>query len=201
MKAVKRIALSVLLSLVCLFGMTNVAYAYPFTGAALNYSYPIVYYTNGYFSNESILGQHYSILKWNNASTVHLMSQSHIYHYYSNFTDPVTINGVSAFYHAPLNDYNTVAVNRYIYFGPNPSIITESDICYNAQRTLSNGAVPGCFDVETLALHELGHTVGLADTYDPHLSHLVMYGYITPGATKTNLTSTDLYNAYHRYHP
>lgn len=42
------------------------------------------------------------------------------------------------------------------------NVLQESDVFFNSQLELTNG---GRYDVGTVTLHELGHTIGLADTY------------------------------------
>jgi hypothetical protein len=47
-------------------------------------------------------------------------------------------------------------------------------------------------DIETVALHEFGHWLNLADLYDPADSDNVMYGYISTGDVKRWLRSCDI---------
>jgi hypothetical protein len=47
-------------------------------------------------------------------------------------------------------------------------------------------------DVQTVALHELGHWVGLADLYSAGDAAKVMYGYVSTGFTKRALTADDI---------
>lgn len=54
---------------------------------------------------------------------------------------------------------------RYAGTVADPYPIIENDILFNANyKWLTAGAPPG-YDVQTVALHELGHTLGLADIY------------------------------------
>ena len=48
---------------------------------------------------------------------------------------------------------------------------------------------PDQFDFETLAIHELGHTVGLGESQDPNS---VMYEYLAPGTARRTFTDSNL---------
>ncbi len=72
--------------------------------------------------------------------------------------------------------------------------LVEFDIEFNSYHwwsTASNPTYP-YFDVQTIALHELGHAVGLADLYNSSDSAAVMYGYGTPGTKRRTLTADDI---------
>jgi len=74
------------------------------------------------------------------------------------------------------------------------STILENDIEFNDYYSWSAAAScpGGQFDVETIALHELGHWLCLSDLYDPADSAKVMYGYGSTGTTKRALTADDI---------
>lgn len=58
--------------------------------------------------------------------------------------------------------------------------IAESDLVFNANMRWSNSAQAlgsGTYDVQAVALHELGHAIGLADLYGSGDTEQVMYGY------------------------
>jgi hypothetical protein len=48
---------------------------------------------------------------------------------------------------------------------------------------------PGQFDFPTLAIHELGHTLGLGESQDPNS---VMYEFLSPGTSRRTLTDSNL---------
>ena len=62
-------------------------------------------------------------------------------------------------------DSGILAWNMYWYGGSYGDHIIESDVVFNDAHAWANGAVSGKSDVQSVALHELGHTVGLDDQY------------------------------------
>jgi peptidoglycan hydrolase-like protein with peptidoglycan-binding domain len=78
-------------------------------------------------------------------------------------------------------------------FPPGCSVVTNSlpkPVHFDdTEHTWSNGAVAGAFDVETVALHELGHILGLAHSSVPGA---VMSPTVAPNFTLRVLTSDDL---------
>jgi hypothetical protein len=75
----------------------------------------------------------------------------------------------------------------------------EADITFNTSFKWSTSATPpsDAMDVETLALHELGHVIGLRDLYgdigdDEYDVAKVMYGYKTNGASQRTLHADDV---------
>ena len=70
--------------------------------------------------------------------------------------------------------------------------ILENDIQFQDNYAWSIGASAGAYDVETIALHELGHWLCLADLYNPADSAKVMYGYGSTGTTKRALHADDI---------
>ena len=72
------------------------------------------------------------------------------------------------------------------------STILENDIQFQDYYTWSIGASAGAYDVETIALHELGHWLCLADLYNSADSAKVMYGYGYTNTTKRALHADDI---------
>ncbi|KAL6994297.1 hypothetical protein U1Q18_012404 [Sarracenia purpurea var. burkii] len=58
---------------------------------------------------------------------------------------------------------------------------TDGRFHYDADESWSVGAVPGSFDLETVALHEIGHLLGLGHSSIPDA---IMFSGITSGTTK-----------------
>ncbi|MCJ7655127.1 MAG: putative Ig domain-containing protein, partial [Dehalococcoidia bacterium] len=74
------------------------------------------------------------------------------------------------------------------------STILENDIEFNDYYVWSTAAScpGGQFDVETIALHELGHWLCLNDLYNAADAAKVMYGYGSTGTTKRALHADDI---------
>ena len=70
--------------------------------------------------------------------------------------------------------------------------ILENDIQFQDNYAWSIGASAGAYDVETIALHELGHWLCLADLYNSADSAKVMYGYGYTNTTKRALHADDI---------
>ncbi len=90
------------------------------------------------------------------------------------------------------------------YDGVSRSRVLESDCWYNANfnwRIAPDGDTgKGAYDVQTIALHELGHTLGLSDLYAKSNLDKVMYGY-NDGSVKRTLTSRDIAGMQKLYGP
>ncbi len=86
-------------------------------------------------------------------------------------------------------DSGILAWNRYWYEG---SVIVESDIVFNDFHPWANGAVVGKFDIQSVALHELGHTVGLDDQY---LDYSEVMGAGKYNSTRRALTQAEINGA------
>ncbi len=100
-------------------------------------------------------------------------------------------NGVNEILWRNFGSGGTIAHALIWYSG---STILENDIEFNDYYTWSAAAScpGGQFDVDTIALHELGHWLCLDDLYNPADSAKVMYGYGSTGATKRALHTDDI---------
>ncbi len=71
--------------------------------------------------------------------------------------------------------------------------ITECDIVFNSSLSWNSGS--SSHDIETIALHELGHWLNLRDLYGTasagYDAAKVMYGFSSTGQTKRSLTSAE----------
>lgn len=72
--------------------------------------------------------------------------------------------------------------------------IVERDIAFSKAYAWGDAKVSaGVMDVQTIALHELGHWVGLRDLYGPYMdSDKVMFGYGTTGEVFRSLGAGDI---------
>jgi hypothetical protein len=74
--------------------------------------------------------------------------------------------------------YNILAQTTVWYSGPN---ILENDTKFNETHTWSANRDPSCpsgrYDVQSIAAHEYGHDLGIADAYNADCRSATMYGY------------------------
>ncbi len=108
-------------------------------------------------------------------------------------TYPISaMDGYNDIYFSSSSGFPTgvLAMNYYWYSGT--STMVESDIIFNDGYLWADGAVTGRIDVQTVALHELGHTVGLDDQYGD--TDEVM-GAGLMGSTRRTLSSYDIAGA------
>ncbi|HET6351051.1 MAG TPA: IPT/TIG domain-containing protein [Coriobacteriia bacterium] len=77
-----------------------------------------------------------------------------------------------------------------------PGHFVESDLMINDAWTWGDGASATYFDVETIALHELGHTVGLGDQY-ANLERVM--GAAVKGTPRRALTAYEVEGALYAY--
>jgi len=84
----------------------------------------------------------------------------------------------------------TVGQNAFWYYS-NGQLI-DSDIRLNTYYSWATNGAAGSFDVETVALHELGHSLCLSDLYSAADSAKVMYGYVSTGQLKRSLHLDDI---------
>ncbi|PKQ19807.1 MAG: hypothetical protein CVT66_08075, partial [Actinobacteria bacterium HGW-Actinobacteria-6] len=87
---------------------------------------------------------------------------------------------------------STLAWNRYWYYVPSYNIF-ETDIVFNDAYDWGDGT-GGTFDIQAVALHELGHSLNLSDQYGPGDAgeSKVMYGMIPRGTQRRTLTADDI---------
>lgn len=78
-------------------------------------------------------------------------------------------------------------------FPPGCSVVTNTlpkPVHFDdSEHTWANGALPGTFDVETVALHEIGHILGLAHS---SVTGSVMFASVSSNFTKRALTADDI---------
>lgn len=82
----------------------------------------------------------------------------------------------------------------YYWYYPTTGEIIECDVVFNDNYTWSTDpdTPSGKYDVESVALHEFGHWLNLADLYDPADSDKVMYGFYYSGTEVRTLHSCDV---------
>lgn len=115
-------------------------------------------------------------------------------------------HSILVFYHPEYNQYgqgglpypdqNYVGVNTFWFRtdGPHYNEIFEFDIIFNGYDfdwDTSADGTEGCFDVQNIATHELGHSLSLADLYTSNESNFTMYGYTEPAEIKKRTLEYD----------
>ncbi len=73
-------------------------------------------------------------------------------------------------------------------------VVTESDINLNMYYSWANSAQPGCYDVYTIILHEMGHAMGLGDvrSSDHNYNTTVMWYEVWTNSEKRSLKADDI---------
>lgn len=91
----------------------------------------------------------------------------------------------------------TVAA-AYIWYHPATGEVLDADIVFNTRVpwAVNDSAaddcdgVPGAYDLQAVATHEIGHWLGLDDLYDASTADLTMHGIVTTGELKKNTLGT-----------
>jgi hypothetical protein len=85
---------------------------------------------------------------------------------------------------------------------PGDVYVLASDIIFNTRYSWSTTGEPGKSDIQSVAAHELGHTLVLTDLYGAADSEKTMYGFTVTGETKQrSLASDDINGILHLYGP
>jgi hypothetical protein len=69
--------------------------------------------------------------------------------------------------------------------------LVECDICMNTQIIWGDGSAQ-TMDIQSIALHELGHWLNLRDLYGDWDAHKVMYGFCANGIVKRTPSASDI---------
>lgn len=166
--------------------------------SAMLCTFPLAYITNSYTLKEKITyfpfsgftstsKQHMSEAAevWNNAIGSTLLSVS-------SFTQPYRDgfpkdDGNSYIYAQDVGE-DYVAYNRIRYKN---NAVTESDINLNMYFNWANSQQENCYDVYTVFLHELGHSVGLGDMKHSEW-RCIMYYSVRVNTLRRELLEDDL---------
>ncbi len=86
-----------------------------------------------------------------------------------------------------------IAVTSTWYYS-NTGQILEFDMLLNSAYRWGDATVtPGVMDLQNIATHELGHSIGMNDIYDGACDNVTMYGYSNYGDTnKRTLETADI---------
>lgn len=90
-------------------------------------------------------------------------------------------------------DANVIAITSVWYTRVGKQIV-ESDVLFNTRFNWGDAASnSAAMDLQNIATHELGHSVGLDDIYSTSCSSVTMYGYSTEGEIqKRTLEQADI---------
>ncbi len=93
----------------------------------------------------------------------------------------------------PYSDNNVIAVTSVWYTRAGKQII-EFDMLFNEYYIWGDAAIdPSVMDLQNIATHELGHSVGLDDIYTTTCSAVTMFGYSDEGdISKRTLEQPDI---------
>lgn len=115
------------------------------------------------------------------------------------FNDVYSIDSTAVF--GVQNYQNALAFGNYpssgviavtsIWWNPTTKAIVEFDILFDTDFAWGNADVDSSkMDLQNIAVHEIGHGVGLGDIYDSVCGEVTMYGYSTEGETKKRSLET-----------
>ena len=93
---------------------------------------------------------------------------------------------------ANIDGMGGIVARNWNYYDPATGTIYESDIEFDESESWTIGAGAATQDVETVALHELGHSLHLSDYYDIADNDKVMYGIAPTGVIKRLLHANDV---------
>lgn len=190
MKRVHALALPLLLSIAVISGTTlavpSDCYAYSLNGHTIPQD--MWYQTSVSFYQETRDAIRNDMRAWNAyLPQYRRLCYSTTTHALGNF--PLQ-DGFNRIYKVEMYPISTIAYNRYFftYIG-GQRVLQESDINVNAARAWVNGYSPTAFDVKSVMLHELGHTVGLGHSQN---ESAVMYRSFSEGEIRDTLTTDDI---------
>ena len=135
--------------------------------------------------------------KWDNETRTKLFG-SYSVDYSADWDDtPTTRDGVNEMSFEELPNANTIAITvtwGYFSGSRHSREIIEFDILYNLQYQWGDAEMdPTVMDIENIAVHEIGHGLGLGDLYNGTCAQETMYGYSSNGETeKRSLNGGDL---------
>lgn len=109
---------------------------------------------------------------------------------------PPKYDGVNTVCFSHDSDGGYLARNYYWMTLTSPPTIIESDIVFNDMFTWGGAASGTVFDVQTVALHELGHTLGLDDQYEEYSD---VMGACRQGVSKRVLSDDERAGAIYLY--
>ncbi len=194
-----------LLSVAVLFALTILTlctlspHAYGFVvsrtdgGAEIHWSTPSagISLNTAYFPSGSLQAIQTAMQTWTNVSTSNF---SFVYQGYTASTAYAVQDGTNLICFGSFDDpgYDTTLALNTFWYTTQQGQLLDSDIKFNSAFSWATNRSATAYDVQTIALHELGHTLSLEDLIDDSADkEKVMYGYCSPGQIKRSLTQDD----------
>lgn len=90
----------------------------------------------------------------------------------------------------------TALAVTYAWYYPSTGLAAEEDVIFNKKFKWgwngggTNCAIQGVYDAQNILTHELGHWMGLNDTYDASFTNNTMFGYGSTTEVKKNTLTT-----------
>ncbi len=113
--------------------------------------------------------------------------------YLNNQYKPGVLDGANYVSFGNYRTSNVIAVT-YTWYNRTSKRVVESDILFDTDFNWGDAKTdPSLMDLQNIAIHEIGHTLGLSDLYTISCANVTMYGYSREGDTeKRTLEPADI---------
>lgn len=127
---------------------------------------------------------------WDSATSSELFNDSYTKDYSATYGTQDFVNAIDF---GDYPDNNVIAVTS-VWYTPRGKQIVEFDMRFNTRFHWGDAEINSTLmDLQNIATHEFGHSVGLSDIYSTSCSSVTMYGYSTYGETqKRTLEQADI---------
>lgn len=161
-------------------------------GSASHYPYSFV--ISKYLEDETKNAIYYACRPWNNAnpdSSITEIVNTFPFSVTTTVTEVNNSDGINTVFPKTLTTEQPI-METVTYVDAATREATDTDIFINKCVKWSNGVTSGCFEVQNVMTHELGHACGIPDIYESYAKEWTMYGYSEKCETKKKtLESTD----------